>query len=147
MLQEKEQKKNDEPLKFNKEDFLFILRCLAQNLPDLIKYTLIGAATGYVTAYLCSSDLNRFAREHHHAIDPSDRYVDDEVQFLHASRDSKFNKITPPISHALPFYVTGLGASSGFIYGLFSSYNKLRQQLEEKGTLQDQQKSLVRASL
>lgn len=124
-------------------DLLFIIRYPPKAMPKLIKYAFCGAIIGYTVAYLRPHQLSNFAKQHHDAVDITGEYVADENQFLHASRDVKFNQVTTPISTILPGYAAAIGAGAGFFAGILRSRHEMYQQLEADRELRSPLNSLV----
>lgn len=112
-------------------DVLFVLRYASKSSLTILKYGLYGAISGWVTCYLFQEAVEKFAEENHSVIDESGNYVAEDKKFLHFSRTSEFNRATPSITEALPYYTALVGATAGTLFATNSVVSQYSAQLNE----------------
>ncbi|CEG55639.1 hypothetical protein [Legionella fallonii] len=113
------------------DDLLFTIRYAPKAAAKTIAYALCGATLGYGISYTCTESLKHFAEDHHDEVDLTDSYVRDDEQFLHVSRDQRFNQVTPPISDFIPYYAAIVGAGAGTLFAVSKVTCEFKEQLEE----------------
>ena len=110
-------------------DILFFIRYVPKGALNVAKYGLCGALLGFMSSYLFSESLKKFAAENPDAVNLDGQHVRDEEQFLKFSRNSNFTKDTPPISEMIPIYSTAVGACAGAFFGLNKSCTEFSSKL------------------
>lgn len=112
-------------------DLLFTIRYIPRVLKKTVQYGLLGCVIGFGMTFVCKDYLNKFAEEHHDAVDLVDGYVADDDEFLHFSRTAEFNQVTPPISEFLPIYSSVIGAGAGTLFALSKVRSDFNDQLAQ----------------
>lgn len=101
-----------------------IVKLIPSTLLSSVKHSIFGGTLGLGLGYLLFEKLLKYTDENHDAVDLQNKYVPDNEQYLHLSRNEHFNRIEPPISDFAPVYAMLLGAGCGFFYGVCKSYSK-----------------------
>lgn len=115
---------------------LFLIQYVNFSAVTCLKYTLCGAVLGYGSGLLLTESLTKFAIENPDAVNlDGGNHVPDHEQYLSFSRDSQFNKVTPPISEVLPLYSTALGAGAGLLFGLNKTYTEFSEKFKNEREL------------
>lgn len=116
-------------------DLISDLLCAARYVPKAVLtisfYSLAGAALGWGSSYLFKESWNNYASTNHQIIDPDGNYVATDEKYLHFSRASQFNQVTPTIDEAVPAYAAVLGACTGGFFAANKVMANFKRELEE----------------
>lgn len=110
------------------QDLLFLVRYIPKILAKGLAYGLCGLTGFYAWTSIYNEGINHYVKENYKLITATD-YIDDENEFMHMSRDARFNKQTPPDSQMVPLIAGGFGGSMCFFLGVCNATKEFKQEL------------------